>query len=802
MVKRWQNRIIILVAGILALALTTILLLNAEGASTIIHTTSSSLTLDSMLYTGVDDLSVNPNKGSLKEGDVLVTTSENGLYKLYFNEELCIFKVENTKTGYIYASALDEINENTCTEFYSGFLSSSFSIYYYQYLDAIANYDLNTVRSWITKGTKHKAKEKESLPEEEKDLIGLKIADATKYNVANIPNGKKVTITFANAKELNSAKSFSLGITISFYVTLDNEGLHVNIPRNEIIEESSKYLLAGISVLPMMGATYNNETPGYMVIPDGSGALIRYGSMDPSSASALGWRYYGADKGSQSQNLQNEMYYINKELSAPIFGFVNGVNQDGLLGILESGSTFADLSIYPCGTYNMKENVMFPTFITRQTYYLYGINLKLVDDLYNDDYGMTYRFLSNADANYVGIANSYQDYLVAKGLLTRNSSNQYKTQIDILMSDAETSVLGYKNVTVTSLKDTKKIIGTLQNVNIPMMVVLKGWSNKGYSGATPYELKYNTKVGSKAAFKKYLASLKEDGIDAYLYDNYTIGYDRGSVGSNKTAISLLRLRMSYEDDAKELFKEYHYLYPSTTNSLAKKVVKRGTSRLGLNGLALDSIGNKLFSYYQSGTMYTRKDCLDQYLDAVSTIQGKYETAFYQPNSYMWKYTNTYLDMDVYANPIYVYTDNIPLIPYILKGYIDYFGPYLNFNSVGEIGILRYLDYGCLPSYILTDSISHELKYTDAVDYFTTAFSDWKDEIVRVHEKYEAGFNATLASKVVSRIVPEVGVSIVTYQNLDSGAYQTLIINYTTAEKEYMSVKVAPQSYQVVGGRYV
>ena len=78
MSKRIKIFMMIIVCFILCVAF--VFIIDAEDEQNYNIHYSSNLLLDSMLYTGVDDLSVNPNKGSLKEGDVLVTTSENGLY--------------------------------------------------------------------------------------------------------------------------------------------------------------------------------------------------------------------------------------------------------------------------------------------------------------------------------------------------------------------------------------------------------------------------------------------------------------------------------------------------------------------------------------------------------------------------------------------------------------------------------------------------------------------------------------------------------------------------------------------------
>lgn len=798
--KTWK--IIISITVCLVLLVAIIFIIQAEDGDLENLTFKNQLLLDSMLYTGVDDLSENIYKGELKADDELIKVSNNGKYNLYFNSKLCIFKVKNNSTGYIYASALDEIDESTSTEFYAGFLSSSFSIYYYQQLNDSNAYNINTKRAWLTKGVKLRAAEKEGLPEAEQTKVKINIAEKTEYNY-QITNGTvKVSIKYANAKEVNTDRGYSLGITVNYYVSLDDDGLHVKAPRDEIKEEDVKYRLAGIVMMPLMGATYNNQTPGYMLIPDGAGALVRYGSINPSTATQMNYDFFGSDDGSQTQGLVNNKDFVeNKTLTAPTFGFINGINQDGILAILENGATQANLTVSPCGAYNIKENLMFATFKTRFNYYLYGINSTLVDELFNDDYQMTYRFVEGNNANYVGLALTYQNYLVNQNLLNKSSSNEFKMQIDFLMSDIKTSILGYSTIKMTSLNDTKKIVSELSNQGIKPMIVFKGWSSSGFSGVTPYKLSYNTKVSSRAKFKNYLNELENLGINAYLYDDLVISYQKGNASKGDIARSILRLRMTFTDNSKYLFAEYNYLNPEKTSDLANTLIKKGERKLGIDGLAIDSIGTKLFSYYDHNQMYTRFDVYQKYQDAANDLSTKYALALYNPNSYMWQYTKEYLDMPVYANAYHLYSDNVPFIPYVLKGYIDYYGEYLNFSSLGEVGILRMLDYGCFPSYILTSEISHNLKFTNAESYFTTAYADWKDEIIRVNAKYQEGYTATLNSTVKSRIIPEVGVSIVTYQNMNDGSFKTLIINYKDISVNYANTLIQPMSYIVLGGLY-
>lgn len=764
----------------------------------------NNLTYDSNLFTGIDDLSLNEHKGSLIEDDKLICTSNNKKYELYFNEKLCIFKVKNTLTNYIYASAMDQIDDTSSNVYYGGFLSSSFSIEYYNYNTTKGEYDLNVLKAWTTKVSKLSASEKKKLLEENPDLkqfnFNISIAPSTEYSYEYLEDGIKVNIGFANSTLLSTDKSYSLGISINAYVTLDDEGLHVEIPNDEIVE-SGKIKLASIIVMPLLGGTYNNEVPGYMVIPDGSGALVRYGHIEKNNARQQKLDFYGNNIASEIQ-VEKEMLNSDKTLSLPIFGYVNGINQDGVYGIIEKGSRQASLTISPCGSLNINYNFMMPSFNKRYNYLLYGVNSTIIDELYNEDIKLTYCFLSNEEANYVGIALDYQQYLVNHHQLVKTSDGVFKTQIDFLMSETVAGAFGKKRITMTSLDSAKTMYSELKNAGLDnMIIVLKGWNNKGFTGSTPYNIKINTRIGSKKAFKDWFAKLENEGTSLYVYNDYLVGYNDGDVNKQKDlARNDLRLRMNFSNSTKPVFNNYFYLYPFSSKDKLEKNINT-YQNLNISGLALNSIGNTLYSYYYKNKIHTREESYHYYDEALEEASNNLNIALYKPNEYMYKYLDDYLSMELYANNYIIYSDTVPLVPYVLKGYVDYYAEYANFNAIGIDQYLRMLDYGCFPSYILTNEISYNLKYTNSVNLYTTAYKDWKDTIIYYNNLFKDAYQKLTNSSVISREIIKIGVVKVTYQNNSTKLKTSVLINYNNNEHIVENIKINSKSFMIVGNSY-
>ena len=73
-----------------------------------------------------------------------------------------------------------------------------------------------------------------------------------------------------------------LGISVTVHITIDEDELVVSIPGNDITEKE-RYLLMSLQVLPSFGSS-NHQDEGYILQPDGSGALLLYKNYNQRSS--------------------------------------------------------------------------------------------------------------------------------------------------------------------------------------------------------------------------------------------------------------------------------------------------------------------------------------------------------------------------------------------------------------------------------------------------------------------------------------------------------------------------------------
>ena len=167
-----------------------------------------------------------------------------------------------------------------------------------------------------------------------------------------------------------------------------------------------------------------------------------------------------------------------------------------------------------------------------------------------------------------------------------------------------------------------------------------------------------------------------------------------------------------------------------------------------------------------------------------------------PNSYLWKYTDRYLQAPVGSSQFIFETDTVPCLDIVLHGTMEVYAPYANFSFYTQDCILRMIDYNIYPSFILSKDPSYKLADTFSANYYSTEYSLYEELIETVYGQINETLSQVQGFEWTDRNVPENGVVINTYQK--DGASKYIIINYTDQEVTYQGTTVSPESAAVVG----
>ena len=564
-----------------------------------------------------------------------------------------------------------------------------------------------------------------------------------------------------------NAQSFLAQVSVQTYgfefavtIELSAQGFSVKFNPSSLTESNELYRILGLQFFPYFGSAREDIYPGYMVIPDGVGALVRTNQRYDKTYQS---DYYGSDLGYLRTSIA--------ELSLPIFGMIHRVGQFGFYHEIVEGSEHATLLANFWGR-NTRYHRITNRYNIRRIYRNI-INRAgdgrdvLPEEKIDQAYHGYYHVLTGQDAGYVGMAKAYQLRLKDREALRSLEPEKTPIQLAYLLYEQEPTFFGTSRLTMTTPLNASTISNELSSLGVDeQVVVLKGWSSDGLSYRQPYQFQHPNLNG----LKQLIANTKSNEDAIYLEQDYLVSSELSQrVELNRdVARNYSKLKMSYPLNRldNQAIDEY-YLYPQrAANKLNADL--SAIQNLDMTGLSFPTLGRTLYSYYDDERV-SRSDTLTIVEGMAAQLSA---TAMHRPSAYMFRYLNHYLDMPITNSQLDLFTDLVPLIPLVLKGYIPTFTPYLNFNALGKERLLQMIDFGVNPSYLLTEKPSSDLRYTYSNRFFTTAYGDFKTDIEDVYQYVSSALDVTQGASVIERQVLATGVTKIDYENGVS-----IIVNY-------------------------
>lgn len=779
-----------------------------------------------------------------------------GDYKYYFRDDRDVIAIENTKTGYLWKTGIDtplpsqiedafaivqdaeeegsnedildyadELNlEGTnaqkirqVKQIADSPIDSSFQSDQYA---AYAN-SLITVEYFSGSGKSMKTTRVSSAAEDDKEgTSGLQVEDEAKHIY-------KLECKFTlDDKELG----------MNVYITFGEDGkINYSVPYKEITGDGIGQI-SQVVITPFLGASggalkyydtkdedwvnvkANKVTPGYALIPDGSGALIRF-QENKAKFTAYEGAVYNADPSKQLtyRSVADDVVPV-KDPTMPVFGISHGDGtQAAFVAYADKGDEYMTLNAVPASTEDeeIRYTYAYAGFTYNSEFYQVinqaGESYRKVQDAPNKfDIDLTYQFLTGdgsdgtPSADYVGMAQAYRQHLIEEKVLTEvdQETGDIPIRIDFLMSDSKKGVFSTQEVEVTSVGDVDEILAKLtkdgiKNINSGLI----GWQSGGETLSKPNSTSISGSVGSKSELKDLMSKYAEKGIDiSFSREFTTINEDMISYYDN--AAKHLNTKYLEVDQSTVLPKnvpvaEFGYALPKKTASWITDLYEN----LGdySQSFTIDGASNVLVSSYDSdGVESTVTDAIGYYQDAIEKIKKNgTKVNLASPNKYLWKYTDRYLQSTVGTSQYVYETDTVPFLQLVLHGTMEVYAPYANFSFYSITDQLRMIDYNINPSFVLTKEPSYLLSATKSSDYYSTEFEQYEELVKEIYTTVNESLSQVAGYSWTGRKVVNDGVIANTYEK--DGNIKTIIINYTEDDITVDGNKVAKLSAAVVEG---
>lgn len=324
-----------------------------------------------------------------------------------------------------------------------------------------------------------------------------------------------------------------------------------------------------------------------------------------------------------------------------------------------------------------------------------------------------------------------------------------------------------------------------------LKIFIEGWQEDGIHGNSIGNLSFENKIGGKISLQELVEDSFQNSYEVCLVDNVTKVSGRQINIKREVGINLSQSSIFEELDNQDLWL-YRFYYPNI--KLSSKYIEDKSQKLnelGFSNIAIKEYGNKLYGDMRFNKEFPRNDALLIVKETLKDVKDNgLNIYFFTPNSYTWKYSRGNLNTPMNNSQYLFETDTVPFLQIVLSGNVEYYTPYINNSFFSKTDILKAIEYGAYPSFIVTWVDNYVIKETPLWDYPSTKFEDWQQEIIRIYQEMSEALNPVLDSKIVDRKVLESGIVKVDYEN-----NRSIIVNYTQNSFIYGDILIKPLSYR-------
>ncbi len=643
-------------------------------------------------------------------------------------------------------------------------------------------------------------------------------------------------------------------IALEYYI--DDTGLRVRIPANGIRYDQSTYQLNTLTCLPYMGAADSNFT-GYTVFPDGSGTLTRFEEVKESGQS---FRLYSTPYG-QDHVYRNEGKMIKNMMPTrlPIFGMVEDVQytttdeatgesstyirKSGYFAIIEEGEALATI----CATHGEKGHHYYATSIEFEPRQMDSYTLSsivsvggngsitsVLDRRYTGNFTIRYIMLSDLeygknngidmtgcfDTSYLGMALAYRSRLIATGALVdqKLEAGDIPLYLETLgaMSVQEKflSIPVTVKKALTTFNDVKKIHAELGESGITNLVFkLTGFMNGGLKNTLANQIDVEKVVGGNSGLKKLQKYANEKNFEIYLDADFSYTYkDTLFDGFNRREQALRAIddrfvQKQQYDAVLQKFTSTGMLViaPSSFENIFSKLNK-DAKKLKLEGLALGALGSDLSSDFDEDDPYNREDSKQHVLDTLEKVRkAGYDMMLDGGNAYAVSYAKHILNIPLVSSRRAQASEAIPFFALVYHGYLDYAGSPTNMAGDMRYEMLKILENGANPYFILVYRNFEKLKEDKSLSkYFSISYQNWKEDLIETYNALNKALSPVRSSTIVDHGFLT-GMRVPTAEELEADRLEQAEKDQAQADKEQADREDAEREEQLkdhLGNNYI
>lgn len=598
------------------------------------------------------------------------------------------------------------------------------------------------------------------------------------------------------------------GFVIPVQYVLEEDCLAASIISDEIEEgvwedpdtdPEKKQTIMSISLLPFMGAAGSGDE-GYLVIPDGCGALIHFNN-GRSGAAIYQQDVYGRDDTLSVKKVGTTTYDVNM----PIFGIVR--NGRALMAVVDNGDFQAQLNAMTIGQLTGYSNAYFAVqYIHMEANTImpsseHSTDVMLPTNTFRDMGRFTVRYypLAAENATYADVAAAYRTKL---GLQEMNvAAEAAPQQLEMIGSiPSIDTFLGvpYESVRVlTSYEQAASVLRDfakdgVSNLNLRYV----GWSDQSVRGKMVTNLDLDNRLGGKKGFEALQNAVIETGANMTLAVDLVNLYEDGngywslfagadSVNSTSKQVAEFLQSTGYQDPESEF---WYLLSPDKVPEAAGKLADNLAGKV--NGLSLTSLANTVYSSFgKTGISRTKSgacwhEALTRLSESIPHLSAR--TA----SSYAFPFIQQVDEAPCASSRFEVTDTEVPFYQLVTHGAMTLYTEPVNEEGNTRLALLKAVEYGMYPSWRVIAGNTALLSGTDYASWYACSLEAWRQEITDT-SAWLAPLGRYQSMQMTGHERVTETLSATTYANGD-----VVLVNYGREDAEHLGVVVPAQGYAI------
>ena len=705
---------------------------------------------------------------------------ENGVQVLYDIEDLTI---DNTAfPQYIEKERFEElfVNSGCLTDYEIGKITTYYELKANEGYYEILSYDN---MSGIVIGR---------LQQYMYDTCGYTIED-TEYD--NLQNGVVIAL-----------RKPRFEVAVEYILT--EEGFNAKIINNSIVEEDYSPIVY-IDLLPYFGSA-SVDDDGYMFIPDGTGAIMNLNN-GKTHQERYSKRIYGTDL-SEFKTIQPE---AEESITLPVFGMAKTSSDVAYLAIINNGASQASIIADISGRKDSYNRLYSRVHYREVQLFQLGTSFDVLSlEMWTKervalDYEINFIFLRGEEANYVGMAKVYRNYLInEKSLLNVDTTDDVILNVNIVGAfNKKEFVLGVpydSDEKLTTFDNTKTIIEDLNKRGITSIdISLQAWANGGIKQTLNNKIKVEKVLGGEKGLKSLINYSKDLGIDIYpemslmKTNDYSIMFASSRLSTKSVDGGLMEIYpYNFATKLMDYTKGKTYIIsPRYYNSIAQGFIN-DYEEYNLDSIRLNYLGSVIASDYDKNNLIFRNEAVLYQIKALEYYQesGITDIAVSNAFGYTLPYITKIYDAPLETSMYQIFDDSVPFYQLVVSGLIDYSGMTINENSSRTLDwfILKSIETGSNVDFTWSYEDSSILLGTDYEEYFYTNYHNWITKASYVVNQLQN--TGIYDGYLVNHTIIAPGVYLVEYSN---GV--EVVLNYTNVAYVYEGHSILSENFTVVAG---